>query len=114
MHGLKGDRLETWTWVGNKREEVFWPRDLLLPDLLDSGVDARIMTYGYNSEPSEMLGAASTNKLHDHAVTFVNELYYNRRVSITIVTAFGWKRETSELTLLVGMMGWMVANINVI
>ncbi|RPA77438.1 hypothetical protein BJ508DRAFT_228758 [Ascobolus immersus RN42] len=79
VHGLKGDRLETWTWVGKKHEEVFWPRDLLLPDLEEAGVDARIMTYGYNSHPDEFLGAASTNKLHDHAVTFVNELYYNRR-----------------------------------
>jgi len=69
--------------VGKRHEEVFWPRDLLLPDLIDSRVDARIMTYGYNSHPDEFLGAASTNKLHDHAVTFVNELYYNRRVSIT-------------------------------
>jgi len=41
VHGLRGDKRETWSH-GN----VFWPKDLLPKDL----PFARIMTWGYNAE----------------------------------------------------------------
>ena len=45
VHGLGGDRVQTWT-VGEEREGVFWPRDLLPKDF----PTARILSFGYNAD----------------------------------------------------------------
>lgn len=81
MHGLKGDAYKTWTAKGKGEigeDGVMWLRDLLPREIQD----ARIMTYGYNSEPSEMFASASTNMVHQHAATLVAALYANRVVSL--------------------------------
>ncbi|KAI8633627.1 hypothetical protein F5Y19DRAFT_461965 [Xylariaceae sp. FL1651] len=45
VHGLGGDRIETWTWR-DKTEKTFWPKDLLPKDC----PTARILSFGYNAD----------------------------------------------------------------
>ncbi|KAI1873600.1 hypothetical protein JX265_005222 [Neoarthrinium moseri] len=44
VHGLNGDRFDTWTWK-DKYSKQFWPQTLLPKDC----PTARIMSFGYNS-----------------------------------------------------------------
>ncbi|KAI3327357.1 hypothetical protein HD806DRAFT_531930 [Xylariaceae sp. AK1471] len=45
VHGLGGDRIETWTWR-DKAEKTYWPKDLLPKDC----PTARILSFGYNAD----------------------------------------------------------------
>ncbi|KAI5813225.1 hypothetical protein BZA77DRAFT_322065 [Pyronema omphalodes] len=76
VHGLKGDAFRTWTAPATEtRKEVFWLRDLLPQEV----PNARILTYGYDSDPGKVFESASTNMVHHHATTLVSELHYFRR-----------------------------------
>ncbi|KAJ8126916.1 hypothetical protein O1611_g6722 [Lasiodiplodia mahajangana] len=55
VHGLGGDRIETWTWR-DKSEETFWPKDLLPIDC----PTARILSFGYNADFAKFYPAAET------------------------------------------------------
>lgn len=55
-----------------------WLRDLLPTEI----PNARILAYGYDSDPGKFLGGASTSMVHHHAFTLVSELYFFRRVSL--------------------------------
>jgi hypothetical protein len=72
VHGLKGDAFRTWT----ASNDVLWLRDLLPEEV----PKARILTYGYDSDPGTVFQSASTNMVHHHASTLVSELHYFRRV----------------------------------
>ncbi|KAL8709982.1 MAG: hypothetical protein Q9225_007374 [Loekoesia sp. 1 TL-2023] len=57
VHGLNGDREETWT-----HSSTVWPQDLLPQDL----PHARIITWGYNVNVAPIYGLSSQNSLHGH------------------------------------------------
>ena len=57
---------------------MFWLRDLLPAEV----PNARILSYGYDSDPGKVFESASTNMVHHHATTLVAELHYFRRVSL--------------------------------
>lgn len=47
VHGLGGDRINTWTWRGSNTEDTtFWPQELLPIDC----PTARILSFGYNAD----------------------------------------------------------------
>ncbi|KAH8151561.1 uncharacterized protein LAJ45_04182 [Morchella importuna] len=77
VHGLHGDAYKTWTAKPEKAggAEVMWLRDLLPTEI----PNARILAYGYDSDPGKFLGGASTSMVHHHAFTLVSELYFFRR-----------------------------------
>ncbi|KAA8913476.1 P-loop containing nucleoside triphosphate hydrolase protein, partial [Sphaerosporella brunnea] len=76
VHGLKGDAFKTWTSKGSTPDkDVLWLRDLLPKDI----PTARILTYGYDSDPGKVFESASTNMVLHHATTLVSELHYFRR-----------------------------------
>jgi protein SERAC1 len=70
VHGLTGDRESTWTADG---QSAPWPKTLLPPKL----EKARILTYGYDAYVVRK-GAASSNRLIDHATNFLNDLTTDR------------------------------------
>lgn len=74
VHGLGGDPSRTWTAPNG----TCWLRDLLPAEVPDS----RVLSIGYNSDPAKWMEPASTNMIHHHAVTLVNELLYYRKVSL--------------------------------
>lgn len=65
IHGLTGDRENTW-----KRDGVLWPRDLL-PKRLPQ---ARIMTFGYDANVVSFLSAVSQNRIASHAQNLLSSL----------------------------------------
>ncbi|KAF8423890.1 P-loop containing nucleoside triphosphate hydrolase protein, partial [Tirmania nivea] len=77
VHGLNGDAYRTWTWKPTKKgeKEVLWLRDLLPNEIQD----ARIFTYGYDSMPTQVAGRASTKFIHQHAESFLQDLYAHRK-----------------------------------
>ncbi|KAI5790603.1 P-loop containing nucleoside triphosphate hydrolase protein, partial [Peziza echinospora] len=77
VHGLNGDAYRTWTWKGPKKDdkEVLWLRDLLPAEIQD----ARIFTYGYDSIPTGVMSGVSTKYIHQHAQTFLEDLWAQRR-----------------------------------
>lgn len=82
VHGLHGDAYKTWTAKPEfpGEEEVLWLRDLL-PDEVPN---ARILAYGYDSDPGKVFDSISTNMVHHHATTLVSELHFYRRVSLSL------------------------------
>lgn len=60
---------------------MFWLQDLLPTEV----PNARILTYGYDSDPGKVFESASTNMVHHHATTLVAELHYFRRVCERVV-----------------------------
>ncbi|MCJ1401268.1 hypothetical protein MMC11_004480 [Xylographa trunciseda] len=69
VHGLRGDRILTWT-----RDDVCWPRDFLPQDL----TNVRIMSWGYDSSISGFGKSSSQNSIFGHATTLLNDLSYVR------------------------------------
>ena len=65
VHGLGGQRYDTWTKNG-----VFWPKDLLSRDV----PSVRIITFGYDSGVVRFFGRVSQNQIHDHARTLISDL----------------------------------------
>lgn len=72
VHGLTGDREETWTAKGHEKS---WPQ-LLLPTRLKR---ARILAWGYDAYVVRRR-VASSNRLVDHATNLVNDLTTDRSV----------------------------------
>ncbi|KAK5011659.1 hypothetical protein LTR28_009893 [Elasticomyces elasticus] len=73
VHGLTGDREETWTAKG---QEKSWPQ-LLLPAHLKQ---ARILSWGYDAYVMRR-SVASSNRLIDHATNLLNDLTTDRSVN---------------------------------
>jgi protein SERAC1 len=74
IHGLTGDREQTWTHLDSLQP---WPREIL-PALIP---DARILTYGYDAYVLGHRGPATRNRIGDHARDFLNELVGYRQRS---------------------------------
>ena len=75
VHGLNGDRIATWS-EGN----IFWLRDLLPGTLKQSGIRARIWSYGYNADAYS--GAAvSAENLWNHGESFLGQLVNRRSIT---------------------------------
>ncbi|KAL7269854.1 hypothetical protein RUND412_007460 [Rhizina undulata] len=80
VHGLRGHAYRTWTALGeenNGKRDVEWLKELLPREV----PNARILTYGYDSDPAKLFdkGPASTNMILDHAKSLVTALHYFRR-----------------------------------
>lgn len=59
VHGLNGDRVKSWTYADPKtEEEVMWLADLL-PNHIPN---ARVMTFGYNSDNTKTITANGIRK----------------------------------------------------
>lgn len=70
VHGLTGNRQNTWT----HDDGVFWPQDLLPKDLPTT----RIMTFGYDADIVCMIKTAGSNTLRDHGKSLANDLAMRR------------------------------------
>lgn len=77
VHGLTGDRRSTWT---DKRNNVFWPKDLLGKDDLPG---MRILSYGYDADVAHFWAMSSQNRIGEHAGNLVNALAHLRNGSDT-------------------------------
>ncbi|SPO03230.1 uncharacterized protein DNG_05912 [Cephalotrichum gorgonifer] len=71
VHGLTGDRENTWTAEG---QAASWP-GILLPQKLSG---ARILTYGYDAYVARHKRAPGVNRLVDHATNLLHDLVADR------------------------------------
>ena len=81
IHGLKGHPFTTWL---DAQSGTYWPFHLLRQDV----PNARIMTFGYDSDPVKILMSAGQNTLRNHANTLLADLVHARTadpVSIYLV-----------------------------
>lgn len=72
IHGLGGHRESTWT---DEKTQSMWLRDFLQYDI----PDARILTFGYDSDPSRTSGPTSTLFLREHAKQLLGDLLIDRK-----------------------------------
>ena len=70
VHGLRGDAIDTWS-----KGAVCWPRDLLKEDL----PDARVISWGYDSNITTLKGFSSQNSIFGHAENLLSDLARKRR-----------------------------------
>ncbi|KAF2272404.1 uncharacterized protein EI97DRAFT_470491 [Westerdykella ornata] len=70
IHGLGGDRQNTWTWTNIDGERCFWPADLLPTDL----PRARVITWGYAARTINLVDVVSQAPLKSHADKLCTEL----------------------------------------
>ena len=68
VHGLGGDRIQTWT---HPKSKAFWLKDFLPQQI----PDARIMTFGYNADA---VFGQSTAEVEDHAKSLLSSLVDKR------------------------------------
>ena len=77
VHGLLGDREQTWTTDG-----VLWPRDLLASDL----PNARILTFGYDAGVVRLDGNQISNMTMEiHAADLCESLARLRASTDTVI-----------------------------
>jgi hypothetical protein len=77
MHGLTGDRISTWT---HARTGVFLPADFLAVDI----PNARIMTFGYDSDIIGLWDPASMNRISNHSRDLLGALSHERHDCDTV------------------------------
>lgn len=77
IHGLTGDREETWTGEGALAS---WPQ-ALLPNRIPQ---ARILSFGYDAYVTGLLEVVSENRIRNHAKTFLRELANYRHLDNTV------------------------------
>ena len=70
IHGLQGDPIRTWS-----QGDVCWPRDILPLDVMN----ARVMTWGYDSSIANISGTSSQASLFGHADGLLSDLSRSRR-----------------------------------
>ena len=70
VHGLCGDPFETWS-----KSSVCWPRDLLQKDMLN----ARIMTWGYDSTVGNIKSFSSQNSIFGHSQNLLSDVARKKR-----------------------------------
>ncbi|KAK4140162.1 uncharacterized protein C8A04DRAFT_32288 [Dichotomopilus funicola] len=73
IHGLNGHREKTWM----AENGVHWLRDLLPEDL----PQARILCWGYDANTHTSSDRASSQYLHDYAITLVSDLCRKRKLT---------------------------------
>ena len=75
VHGLGGDPLRTWTAKDNKHA---WLQD---PEMLPQALPyARILTWGYDADIVDVMGGTTSDRILQHAHTFVSQLHADRSV----------------------------------
>ncbi|KAI1416004.1 hypothetical protein F5Y13DRAFT_186857 [Hypoxylon sp. FL1857] len=72
IHGLTGDSFRTWY---HSSSGVYWPRDFISKSL----PDARVMTFGYDADVTNLFGAVGQGTLQSYAETLVAQLTALRR-----------------------------------
>ncbi|KAJ9660138.1 hypothetical protein H2201_007045 [Coniosporium apollinis] len=72
IHGLTGNRESTWTRNSGKRNQCFWPKDLLPADV----ENAHVATWGYDADVicKTPFRVVSTNTLQQHAESLCTDL----------------------------------------
>jgi len=70
IHGLRGDAEGTLTWTGDKRNHVFWPKDLLPEDVKN----ARILTWGYDSKFGKFWTESSNKDIDSYSNNLCSDL----------------------------------------
>ncbi|KAM5479541.1 hypothetical protein McanCB56680_005469 [Microsporum canis] len=73
VHGLHGDRVDTWTKYG-----IFWPRDLLPDDVRQ----ARVLSWGYSADIAHFWQKTTNTELNDHAKNLCSDLSGLREQSV--------------------------------
>lgn len=77
VHGLTGNREQTWTTVGASRA---WPESLLPPAL----PTARVLTFGYDASVADYRSVVSTNRIGNHAWNLLTSLAAHRETDNTV------------------------------
>ena len=77
MHGLTGDREETWK---AKSAEASWPQ-ILLPAKL---TNARILTFGYDAYVANWTQVVGENSIEDHAMSLLTAVADDRGENHTV------------------------------
>jgi len=109
VHGLGGHPIDTWTWkpsILNKASSgikdafkskkgqivtdegsassptgvVFWPKDLLPLSIKN----ARILTYGYDSDPVHFFESVHRSSIYQQATNFLDDLAAERAADVCI------------------------------
>jgi hypothetical protein len=78
VHGLNGDRIETFTSTNPDGSKCFWPRDLLPQRLHDEGIKCRIYSYGYNARTNT--GRISLQSVWDHGEELLKTIAEEREL----------------------------------
>jgi hypothetical protein len=71
VHGLTGNRENTWT---EKKGKILWAERLLPTDL----PQARIFTFGYDADVVRVLKTTSSNIVRDHGKALANDVAIRR------------------------------------
>lgn len=77
VHGLNGDRVETWK---AKRAVSPWPQSLLPAKL----PQVRVLTFGYDANVANWRGMVSKNRIGDHANNLLTALTAYRENDHTV------------------------------
>lgn len=77
VHGLNGDREQTWT-VENSSGS--WP-EVLLPSRIPN---ARVLTYGYDAYVAHLRGVVSQTTIGNHGMNLLNALATFRSFDNTV------------------------------
>lgn len=67
IHGLMGDAYKTWM---NDKTGVYWPVELLAKEI----PDARIISFGYDSQVVGLFSSVGQNTLRGHADSLLGQL----------------------------------------
>jgi hypothetical protein len=80
IHGLNGDRLDTFTFTQQDGTRCFWPKDLLPIALhaANPSIKCRIYSYGYNA--STHTGKISLQSLLDHGAELLRTIAEEREI----------------------------------
>ena len=78
IHGLTGDREDTWT---ARSAAAPWP-SRLLPARLPN---VRILTFGYDAFITNLRGMVSDNRIADHAMNLLNSVADDREAHDTVI-----------------------------
>jgi len=78
VHGLNGDRIDTFTFTRPDGSKCFWPKDLLPQALHDHGIKCRIYCYGYNAHTNT--GRISLQSFWDHGEELLKTIAEEREL----------------------------------
>jgi pimeloyl-ACP methyl ester carboxylesterase len=75
VHGLMGTPSTTWT---NTKEKFFWPAHIT-----EDVPRVRVLTFGYDASPANLLGRVGQNNLGDHARDLLSDMARKREETAT-------------------------------
>lgn len=83
VHGLAGDREETWKMPG---ASASWP-ETLLPSKV---TNARVLTFGYDASVADWRGMVSKNRIGNHSMNLLAAIATHREDDDTVsLMSFG-------------------------